>query len=627
VIFRCVRRVGFFLLLAALAVPASSPGQWPAISEDEDAAGFRGAGRAVMNIAEQGLLCSWPEAEGGLRWPGEGGREFLGAGGLLVRYSVGTGDSLRLSDPTCFDVIEGGFSGRGLLEGCEGGKRYPNRDCDDDGDGVSDEDEYDGLDNDGDGLVDEDFAAVGSQMTVIRAEERNTGLVLTQNSYTWSYPHVRDFIGFTTKIEYGRGGGADIPELRIFEIFMYMDFSIGDPDDRERGIDDIYSFVRYDCDGGAGQAAKRPGVIMAASDGCMQPFVGMLVLRTEGPSGIEMEADGSVIEAAGNGRQMNDRITGYERKVKRMGTPVLQTGLAGAEAYRYARLVEGAAAPEIERGGDRAFMCRLEAVPCMKPGDGISVEWALVFGETKEDLIRNAQLARETFDGVVDESGRTHSWVVPARRIVRMELEAELASVWAGGKGHPAAAVALPHRLAAEELEWLRVEGKRTDEYERAGAKIIVCLEENLVGRGGSIEVEGQLSDGTIFTATLDREALVSYDPAAVLPPGRLPDDMMRIFPNPFLDKVKIDLHYCSADVAEAGDRQAGGSGLSSIKIYDVRGRLVRTILEDEFLHPGDYSMGWDGMDDQGVELAPGAYYCKLQVGSRSLTKRVILLR
>jgi hypothetical protein len=37
--------------------------------------------------------------------------------------------------------------------------------------------------------------------------------------------------------------------------------------------------------------------------------------------------------------------------------------------------------------------------------------------------------------------------------------------------------------------------------------------------------------------------------------------------------------------------------------------------------------MGWDGKDEGGTRVAPGVYYCRLQIGERSLTRRVILLR
>jgi hypothetical protein len=162
--------------------------------------------------------------------------------------------------------------------------------------------------------------------------------------------------------------------------------------------------------------------------------------------------------------------------------------------------------------------------------------------------------------------------------------------------------------------------------YERTGAKIVLPLDNETVSRGDPITIEGQLTDGTIFTARPSGELLRAYGENGDLPPDRLPDESMNMFPNPFLTSLTINVNAPgpSTLINSTGHEL---EGTSSVKIYDVKGRLVRTILEREFLHPGNYQLGWDGLDENGAKVAPGAYYCKLQIGSRSLTKRVILLR
>ncbi len=71
----------------------------------------------------------------------------------------------------------------------------------------------------------------------------------------------------------------------------------------------------------------------------------------------------------------------------------------------------------------------------------------------------------------------------------------------------------------------------------------------------------------------------------------------------------------------------AAQPGIGSLRVYDVKGRLVRIVLTDEVLHPGEHTLGWDGTDETGTKVSPGVYYCRLQIGDRSLTRRVILLR
>ena len=101
-----------------------------------------------------------------------------------------------------------------------------------------------------------------------------------------------------------------------------------------------------------------------------------------------------------------------------------------------------------------------------------------------------------------------------------------------------------------------------------------------------------------------------------------LPEESIQLYPNPFLTSLNVNLRiYDSLAIASEDD------GASSVRIYDVRGRLVKTVLEQELLHPGEYLRVWDGYDEHGKEAAPGVYYVKLQIGDRSVTKRVILLR
>jgi hypothetical protein len=62
------------------------------------------------------------------------------------------------------------------------------------------------------------------------------------------------------------------------------------------------------------------------------------------------------------------------------------------------------------------------------------------------------------------------------------------------------------------------------------------------------------------------------------------------------------------------------------LEIFDVRGELVRTLL-DEPVTQGRYEILWDGRDDTGRELASGQYFYRLVAGDRVDAKKMILLR
>lgn len=60
------------------------------------------------------------------------------------------------------------------------------------------------------------------------------------------------------------------------------------------------------------------------------------------------------------------------------------------------------------------------------------------------------------------------------------------------------------------------------------------------------------------------------------------------------------------------------------LKIYDVTGRVVRTLVNDE-LEPGIHTTTWDGKDDTGHRLPSGVYFCRLEVGNAAARKLVLI--
>jgi hypothetical protein len=66
--------------------------------------------------------------------------------------------------------------------------------------------------------------------------------------------------------------------------------------------------------------------------------------------------------------------------------------------------------------------------------------------------------------------------------------------------------------------------------------------------------------------------------------------------------------------------------GEVSLKVYDITGRLVRTLVAGE-KKAGIYSIHWNGRDSQGKKVSSGIYFYRLQSGKYTSTKKLILLR
>ena len=71
---------------------------------------------------------------------------------------------------------------------------------------------------------------------------------------------------------------------------------------------------------------------------------------------------------------------------------------------------------------------------------------------------------------------------------------------------------------------------------------------------------------------------------------------------------------------------QIAQSGRATLRVYDVSGRLVRT-LADRAHDAGIYQVRWNGADDTGRPVASGVYFYRLQSGNFSETRRMVLLK
>jgi hypothetical protein len=84
-------------------------------------------------------------------------------------------------------------------------------------------------------------------------------------------------------------------------------------------------------------------------------------------------------------------------------------------------------------------------------------------------------------------------------------------------------------------------------------------------------------------------------------------------FPNPFnpVTRIRYEIE-ASATVA--------------LRIYDVEGRLVRR-LAGGYRAQGRHEELWDGRDGRGRAVASGIYYYRLDAGSFTETRKMVLLR
>jgi hypothetical protein len=89
---------------------------------------------------------------------------------------------------------------------------------------------------------------------------------------------------------------------------------------------------------------------------------------------------------------------------------------------------------------------------------------------------------------------------------------------------------------------------------------------------------------------------------------------LMQNHPNPFNPTTAIDY-----DIPGAG-------GNVSLRIYDVKGRLVRTLV-DGFKTPGRKTVTWDGRNNGGQSVATGVYFYRMAAPGFEQTRKMVLMK
>jgi flagellar hook assembly protein FlgD len=64
-----------------------------------------------------------------------------------------------------------------------------------------------------------------------------------------------------------------------------------------------------------------------------------------------------------------------------------------------------------------------------------------------------------------------------------------------------------------------------------------------------------------------------------------------------------------------------------SLKVYNVAGQLVRTLLNDQRAPGSVHSVAWDGRNDAGQSVSSGVYFYKLVTNDLTQTKKMVLLK
>ncbi|MFZ5517961.1 MAG: FG-GAP-like repeat-containing protein [Candidatus Zhuqueibacterota bacterium] len=89
---------------------------------------------------------------------------------------------------------------------------------------------------------------------------------------------------------------------------------------------------------------------------------------------------------------------------------------------------------------------------------------------------------------------------------------------------------------------------------------------------------------------------------------------MLQNYPNPFNPTTQIRVHTAAPLPV-------------TIRIFDVTGRLVKTLADGATLNQGMHEINWNGNDDAGRPVSSGLYFCQIESRGQRITKKMILTK
>ncbi len=87
----------------------------------------------------------------------------------------------------------------------------------------------------------------------------------------------------------------------------------------------------------------------------------------------------------------------------------------------------------------------------------------------------------------------------------------------------------------------------------------------------------------------------------------------LKVFPNP--SNIDIIIQYSLIS-----------SSHIKLAITDSRGNLVKTLVNKK-QQKGEYEITWDGINNSGLKLSSGVYYCNIQDGGTKQTAKILFLK
>jgi hypothetical protein len=123
---------------------------------------------------------------------------------------------------------------------------------------------------------------------------------------------------------------------------------------------------------------------------------------------------------------------------------------------------------------------------------------------------------------------------------------------------------------------------------------------------------EGERPEGW-WNGSTDEAAQEPEEAEEAKAPAATADVPLRVSPNPFNPRTAVSFYL-------------GTPGMVRLRVFDIRGRHVRALLEEP-RGAGSHRVVWNGEDDRARQVASGVYFVVLEHGDTRHQQRIALLR
>jgi len=158
------------------------------------------------------------------------------------------------------------------------------------------------------------------------------------------------------------------------------------------------------------------------------------------------------------------------------------------------------------------------------------------------------------------------------------------------------------------------------NQYELARNTVAPYPRDFIIGRDGLFAYVSDFYDPDAMIEVIENELNLTSVNAGLNTPNPEEFSLLASYPNPF---------SITENLAKGGQisivYQLNVITHVSLQIYDIRGRLVRTLLQSQ-QNPGEYTMHWDGRAQNNILAAAGIYFVRLQGNTLQQVQRILLI-